>query len=351
MKVIHWVAVGLMLIGSTACSDINESNLGLRTYVSTETPLTVDTSFYRISPTASDELAKFIPRFSGAFKEGSKFVILLAYPYTADQEAYAINKVREFFESSDRGHEVLEVRPGKHEFIQFRKWEYQLGILNLKYKVNSFGFREDQQILTVDVKDEATRTAYLSDLENTLVPASLVVVTVNKSAYSLTNVQNHQRPAFGGIQIRTKYGPSSGSYHTCTAGFRVAIDPISVAPKQYLLTNSHCVQGHEVPMGGYTGQDVYQPVISVFPNYRVGTVEMNPASGSIPGYIECTPGNYCRYSDAAAIRLSISNWDASKIARTQSPGIGPGTIGSTSLANPYYYSYSNTGHWKFVFNL
>ncbi len=172
------VLSALLLAG---CSYATEPNLlvpnspiisGLKNYDR------VDTSFYIVWHTASDRLAQIIPGFSGAFKEGDTFVILLAPPYSSEDEDSAIASVRAFNQSADRNDQSYVVKPGRYTFIQFRKWEYQLGRLNVKHRVFSSGFRANQQIVEIWVPDAATQEAYIRDLSLTAVPADVVRVVV-----------------------------------------------------------------------------------------------------------------------------------------------------------------------------
>jgi hypothetical protein len=213
----------------------------------------------------------------------------------------------------------IDVRPGKYDFRDLKRWKDDLTVPILSLPGAQFiGANSPRNRVLIGIENEAARAPIIAAIAKLGVPLDAIDFEVTGEKVSFTtSLTDYQRPPYGGVQI----GNDEGAL--CTEAVTVWLDGVS---GRFGLTPSHCTDY----VHGYTGGPLttfYQPFIGV-DSLRIGTEYKNPVfslCGPPPGE---TGTWYCRGSDAALYQLNgtMPYTTAGLIVRTQSRGSTSGSI-------------------------
>ena len=217
---------------------------------------------------------------SGGSTRARPIIVLVLLEPDAQAEAErALTAV--FGEVLLRDVDTIRVEVGQYSFAELKSWYDRLSfeVLAIPGAVMT-DIDERSNLIRVGVTDEdAARRADVK-LRDLQIPSDVVVVELTEPVQPQATLRDHVRPLIGGLQITNPTGSA------CSLGF-----PAIHGVTSGFVTNSHCTN----TQGGVESTQVYSP--NLVAQDWVGTEALDPpywASG-------CTPGYFCRYSDAAFI--------------------------------------------------
>lgn len=195
---------------------------------------------------------------------------------------------------------------------------------------------EARNRLSVGVVDSVAAQRALAALAQLGVPKEAVLTTLRTVNGIRSSLLDHQAVSVGALGI-TVADPNQTGRH-CTIGYVAYVAsewwvPQDLQGVRFAMTNSHCGGTQPQWMGTATNAPAYQYVS--FPQNLIGNEEFDPG---FSGLVFCPLGRRCRYSDAAAYRLTNQGLaDPGTVART----LGPPTYQTTNSltidpANPTF---------------
>lgn len=295
----------------------------------------VGTAPLRYAPmtTASDELAKAIPGFGGAFvSNGVLHVYLTPSGNTPQGQTAARAAITRLFVAGGRPEMSVTFLPGRYSFVALRTWERALENHFRTFGVGAAQVDERENRFSIALPSLAAENGLRSELLALGIPSDAVALRITRSeVVPLVDLNDKVRPAGGGLRILALFNYNGAQYSArCTYGFNVQIADGST--NRYMVTNAHCVQP-EGTFGGLTGAQVAQPDSNV--TSLLGYVTVNPPAQA--GVSGCAAGDVCRESDAVLVqandfRFPASAWDFGGVARTTYKGTGPSSSGSTTIS-------------------
>ncbi len=333
---------------ATACSDVPDSptappaNHSINPRVGALRTVAPSGAPHFAPNTASDQLAKDVPGFGGAFvADGVLNVYLTPDANTAQGQATARSAVSSLFAAGHRPEMPIKFLSAKYSFTQLRTWENALKNYFQRLGVRTAQVDERANGFKISLSSSAAEQALRAQLAALGIPTEIVVSKVGGPVVPLTDLNWQVRPAGGGLRIHALFNYQGSAYnYGCTYGFNAQIDDGSGT--RYMVTNSHCVQP-DGTLGGFDGAQVAQPDSDT--SMLIGIVTANPpAQGGIVG---CAAGDVCRESDAVLVQANeasfpVSAWDIGGIARTTYRGTGPNSSGSTTINGRITISNAST---------
>jgi hypothetical protein len=294
-----------------------------------------------LPPHPSDDFAKAIPGFGGAFLEKGTLVIYTKNRHAAGGARAAAGQV---WRKRGRKHVPIEIREGRHAWDDLKRWKLDIraalaGEPGTGGDVAGSTIDERRNGVHFDVTSLATRDVLLRVAEHLGVPSGAVTVRVVEPHRLNLDLNDRVRPLQGGTRVLATYTLRNGLAATSHCTYGVSAIRSGVA---YMVMNSHCTQ--ESPYYGLGGMPagavpVYQGPTATTTN-RIGTEDTDPAFTSLSG---CPPDATCRRSDAALVRLSTTDYDLGGIAGTQGgPVYWPTLRGSTTIDPAWYVGLSAT---------
>jgi hypothetical protein len=292
-----------------------------------------------LPPHPSDDFAKAIHGFGGAFLEKGKLVL-----YAKNRHAGARAVAAQVWRKRGRNRVPIEIREGRHEWDDLKRWKLDIraalaGERGTGADIAGSTIDERRNGVHFDVTSVATRDVLLRAVERLGVPSGAVTVRVVEPHRLTLDLNDRVRPLQGGTRVLATYTLTSGLSATSHCTFGVNAIRSGVA---YMVMNSHCTQ--ESPYYGLGGMPtgavpVYQGPTTASTN-RIGTEETDPAFTSLSG---CPSDATCRRSDAALVRLSTTDYDLGGIAGTQGgPVYYPTLRGSTTIDPGWYVGLAAT---------
>jgi hypothetical protein len=261
--------------------------------------------------TASDQLAKVVPGFGGAFvANGVLNVYLTPNANTTQGQAVARTAIHDLFAEGQRPQMEMSFLPAKYSFIQLRTWENALRSLYRRFGVHTAQIDERVNHFRLTLFDASVDPMLRGELAAFGIPTEAVETEAAPRVVPFVDLNDKVRPAGGGLRIMSMFAVNGVQQPRllCTYGFNAQIDDGSGT--RYVVTNAHCVEPEDV-FGGVDGATVTQPADSSVTSL-VGSVTVNPSSQS--GISGCAPGDSCRESDAVLVqtnsfRFPASSWD------------------------------------------
>jgi len=237
-------------------------------------------------------LAQQIPGFAGYYYTGSEGILVVRVTSGESQEQVitsvlsSLDPVRRD-ETSD-----VMLLPAEFSFRELYSWRTDLDhVLNLPQVVYT-DVDEVRNRVVVGIEEPAVRATIQAEAARLSIPEGALIVEevqrpsrLTTAGSPLLSLTSEVRPLIGGLDINTG---SNG----CTLGFIAnrSVDRV-------FLTNGHCT----FEFGGTEDTPFGQPTLSEF----VGRELIDPFFfGGLPG---CPVGVFCRWSDAAAVKVQTSS--------------------------------------------
>ena len=259
-----------------------------------------------------EEIAKAVPEFGGYFFENGKAVVYMTNPGKSDVVLPAVRPRLDALRAMGGDAAVsgeVEIRRADYSFVELKEWrdkafDYVFGLPD----VVSLDLNEATNRVKIGLETGVGRPDVEELMLDLGIPLGALVTEVTGPFRPSSHTLNDSvRPLVGGLR-----GNYLGTTHSgCTLSF-IALRSGSY----YFLTASHCGQ----IQWQLDYADWYQPGS---PNGFIGEEEIDP-----PAW-RCGPPwdrDWCRTSDAAAIRLTTSDYKFGFIARTTGRGNGSNAI-------------------------
>ena len=258
-------------------------------------PITLDQKF--------EELAKEIPGFAGlGFNEQHQLVVHLA---SAGSREQAVQPLVAFLEASNRGNAEelvagMVITPANYDFAQLADWRRQLLRANPPKGITKSDVDERNNIVYI-TGENASVAGHLRSLARELkIPDNAIRVEIEPPIVPDALLTDTYRPLIGSLQMTTVGTGSCTIWGLALTATGLQVDSTDV----YVVTNSHCTDDVDSSTGQawcqnnclfHQGNEVADPARWVYPN--------DPYLWSNS---TCLSGYYCRYSDAALLKIDSS---------------------------------------------
>jgi hypothetical protein len=236
--------------------------------------------------------------------------------------------IRSELASSRKARRELIFRMVKYRYGQLRAWHDVLPQLrDAGLVMSDVDVRGDR--VEFGAMDSSSVARIVDALRGIGVPSDAVHGEIRRQPVRITDLTDRVRPTVAGLQISLPKG-------FCTLGPSLRF-PDSTGT--FFFTASHCTETYF----GVDGDIASQPYSSTTDTSydHIGHEVGDPSYWYDEPY--CYTGYWCRYSDAAVFKYSITSFTYGAEARTTSRSTTPGTVGSTTIAASNF-SYTGLGN-------
>jgi hypothetical protein len=273
--------------------------------------LTLDERFARI--------AEQVPEFGGMYLDADQRTLWVQVteqrPQIIDELRHAI---RDAFPSEDLP-AAIRLQAGRFSFRQLKGWKDSARDMLAIPGVTMIDIDERANRLIIGVEPQGFRELVVQELGVRGIPPEGWQIEKAQSVEPQTSLQDKHRPVLGGLQIMNNTAAGA-----CTYGFTATRNDILG-----FVTASHCTNNQ----GGVENTIFKQSAPTDFSggtDPTIGTEAADPAYRSVLN--NCPRGYYCRFSDAAFVRLD------------------PGVSAQFTIAKPVNGTVSWDGVSKFRIN-
>lgn len=240
----------------------------------------------------------------------------------------------------------MRFRPARFTFRQLENWHRRLSAHGgIPHPVLYTEVDERFNRVRIGIEKADLEAPIRAVLARKQIPDDAVLFRVDVPAVRANhNLRDRVRPTRAGTQTRTTYSGAPDNFY-CTQGPNVWYNS-----KRHFVMNSHCTQEVDTyGWGGYIGAVIHQPNIGPWYDrnrHRIGTEVSDPAFYH-DGYW-CDPNQAsrgCRWSDAALVESTTSDWDFAGIARTVNRIFLPSWSGSLDINGTFPRIGLNDTYW------
>jgi hypothetical protein len=288
-------------------------------------------------------IAKQVPAFGGGFvKDGVLHVHIAEMAAAGHARSVIASEMR-------RGgrtdlNEVVFI-PARYRFQQLESWHGRLSSGGgIPHPILYTEVDERENRVRIGIERAELEAVIRAELAKKQIPDEAVVFRVDVPAVPANhNLRDKVRPSRAGTQTRATYS-GSPDHLVCTQGPNVWYQS-----RRHFVLNSHCTQDVDAyGWGGWTGAAIHQPNQGPWYNRnanRIGTEVSDPAF--YQGYW-CDPNQAsggCRWSDAALVENSNTDWDFAGIARPINRVFLPSYVGSLDINGTFPRIGMNDTWW------
>jgi hypothetical protein len=280
----------------------------------------------------SQRVARQVPAFGGGFVENGVLQVHLTDMGAAGQARSAI--ASEMRRGGRTGLD-MEFRPARYTLRQLDGWHGRLSSGGgIRHPLVYTEIDERENRIRIGIENSGAETLIRTELARKQVPHEAVIFQVAKRGQPLNHhLRDRVRPLRGGTQTRTTYSGAPDNFF-CTYGFNVWYNSM-----RHMVVNSHCTQDvNAYGWGGYIGAILHQPNTGPWYDrnrHQIGKEVNDPAFYQQWGCDPNQASHGCRWSDAALVELSTSDWDFGGISRPTQQVFLPTINGSLNINSTF----------------